>query len=403
MRAMLAFGVLAWPLVASADEYHYQGPPVGARAAAMGGAFAGLATDGSAAFHNPAGLVLSSGTELSLSTSVYGIARDNIDGSDAIQAPTFLAFPATFVLVKSPPWVKDKSGSPSQRYALSILVTDFTKVARQGLTADSQELFKATDTTTYTGLSYAWRVNERFSIGTSAWLVSRSVVRFEQTSRITGTGFELDRRDLDASQYGLQAFAGALWRITDFASAGVTLRSPMLRVSNSLKLTQFTKRPDTPLDEQATDQGQYASHIPLSVVVGGAVRVHPLLLFSADVSAYAPTGRYEALRTDMMVETVDKRAVVNAAVGAEVLLGSQSVPLRLGFYTDRSARADSMGASGLATLAPNFYVGTGSISYETARTSITAGMAYQVGRDSVGDYVLSREEIRGWIASSYRL
>jgi len=402
MRIAVAICMLAGPLVASADEYHYQGPPVGARAAAMGGAFAGLATDGSAAFHNPAGLVLSSGTELSLSTSVYGIARDNIDGSDAIQAPTFLAFPATFVLVKSPPWVKDKSGTPTQRYAVSILMTDFTKVARQGLTADSQELFKATDSTTYYGLSYGYRLSDRLSIGASAWLVSRSEVRFEQTSRLTGAGFELDRRDIDASQYGLQAFASALWQVTDFASAGVTLRTPMARVANSLNLTQFTKRPDSPLEEQTTDQGQYASRLPLSVVVGAAVRVHPILLFSADLSVYAPTGRYDALRTEMMVETVDKRAIVNGAVGAEVMLAS-SVPLRLGFYTDRSARADAIGASGLATLAPDFYVGTGSISYETERTSITAGMAYQTGTDSVGDYVLAREEIRGWIASSYRL
>jgi len=186
--------------------------------------------------------VLSSGTEVSLSTSVYGIARDDIAGSDAIQAPTFLAFPATFVLVKTPPWV-DKDASPRQRYALSILVTDFTKIARQGLTDTNQELFKATDTTSYTGLSYAYRINDQLSIGASAWLVSRAVTRFEQTSQIMPAGFELDRRELEASQLGLQTFAGALWRITDYASAGITLRSPALRFHNSLKLTQFTKRP----------------------------------------------------------------------------------------------------------------------------------------------------------------
>ena len=107
----------------AADDYHYQGSPLGARAAAMGGAFTGLATDGSAAFYNPAGLVLGTGTELSLSTSVYGVTRDKIAGSQAIQPPTFLAFPATFVLVKTPFWVK-KSESPRQRYAISILITD---------------------------------------------------------------------------------------------------------------------------------------------------------------------------------------------------------------------------------------------------------------------------------------
>ena len=399
---MRALALLAlWPLAASADDYHYQGPPVGARAAAMGGAFAGLANDGSAAFHNPAGLVLGMGTEVSLSTSVYGIARDNIDGTDAVQAPTFLAFPATFVLVKTPPWVDD-SESPRQRYALAILVTDFTKIARQGLTAENQELFKATDSTTYTGASYAYRVNDQLSLGTSLWLVSRSVIRFEQTSTISGAGFVLDRRELDASQLGLQSFAGALWRITDYASAGITLRSPMVRASGSVKLTQLSKRPDAPLDEQSTDQGKYTSRIPLSVVVGASLRPHPILLLSADVSVYAPTGSYDAVRTDMMVETVDKHAVVNGSIGGELMLG-RHVPLRLGFYTDRSARTSAGGMTGLATLSPNYYVGTGSLGYETARTSITAGIAYQLGSDSVAGYSLSREEIRGWIASSYRL
>src|SRR4029079_12116067 len=104
--------------------------------------------------------------------------------------------------------------------------------------------------------------------------------------------------------------------------------------------------------------------LPGSVVIGAAVRVHPMLLLTADVSAYAPTGSYEALHTDMMVETVDKRALVNGAVGAELVLG-QHVPLRLGFYTDRSARARGDTATGLATLAPSYYVMTGSIGYET--------------------------------------
>ena len=399
--ALVALLALAWPLAASADEYHYQGSPVGARAAAMGGAFAGLANDGSSAFHNPAGLVLGRGTEISLSTNVYGVARDNIDGSEAIQAPTFIAFPATFVLVKTPPWVED-SESPRQRYALSILVTDFTKIARQGLTADDQELFKATDATTYTGASYAYRLNDQLSFGTSLWLVSRSVVRFEQTSRITAAGFELDRRELEASQYGMQLFAGALWRPNDVVSAGITLRTPMVRVHDSLKLTQFSKRPETALDEQSSDQGTYQSRIPVSVVAGVAVRPHPMLLLSADVSAYAPTGSYDAISTDMMVESVRKRAVINAAVGAEVV-PARHVPLRVGFYTDRSARATADGMSGLATLAPNYYVGTGSISYESDKTSITAGVAYQVGSDAAAGYVLSRQEIRAWIASSYRL
>src|SRR5262249_24952054 len=351
-RALTLALTLVGGRFAAADEYHYQGSPVGARAAAMGGAFTGLANDGSAAFYNPAGLVLGTGTELSLSTSVYGVARDDIAGSQAIQPPTFLAFPATFVLVKTPFWVKNGDPSPRHRYGISILITDFTKVARQGLSAQNEELFKGTDNTTYFGLSYAYRLTERLSLGTSVWMVSRSVVRFEQTSRIDPTSgeFMLDRRELEGSDLGAQVFAGVLWRITDRLSAGLNLRTPSFDLGGTLTLGSFTKRPGTALEEQTTTTGVFTSQLPLSIAVGAALRLHPRLLLSADVSVHDATGRYTSLKTQQMSETVDKDAVVNGALGPEVMIGRQ-VPLRLGFYTDRSARAGSQAVS-LSTLAP---------------------------------------------------
>jgi long-chain fatty acid transport protein len=402
VKSLAIVFVLAWSVAAGADEYHYQGSPIGARAAAMGGAFTGLANDGSAAYYNPAGLVLGTGTELSLSTSVYGVARDDIAGSSAIQPPTFLAFPATFVLVKTPFWVKDGDPSPRHRYAVSILITDFTKIARQGLAAQNEELFKATDTTTYFGLSYAYRVSDRFSLGTSVWMVSRSVVRFEQTSAIVGgSEFMLARRELDGGDMGAQVFVGALWRVTDRFSAGLNLRTPSMDLGGSLTLTQFTKQPGSPLDEQTTDKGVFTSQLPLSVSAGAALRLHHRVLVSADLSVHAATGRYAALQTPQMTETVDKSAVVNGAVGAELML-AQQVPLRLGFYTDRSSRAPGMAAS-LSALAPDYSVVTGSIGYETDRTAIVGGTAYQFGDDTMGGFTLQRTEIRWWVAASYRL
>jgi hypothetical protein len=54
-------GALAFTLIAAsvrADDTHYRAVPVGAHAIALGGAFAGVADDASAAFFNPAGLAL---------------------------------------------------------------------------------------------------------------------------------------------------------------------------------------------------------------------------------------------------------------------------------------------------------------------------------------------------------
>src|SRR5262249_13339334 len=124
-------------------------------------------------------------------------------------------------------------------------------------------------------------------------------------------------------------------------------------------------------------------------------------LVSADLSLHAPTGRYVALETPQMSETVEKNAVVNGAVGAEVML-APTVPLRLGFYTDRSSRAGAVPAS-LSTLAPDYSVVTGSIGYETERTAIVGGTAYEFGDDTMGGLSLSRSEVRWWVAASYRM
>ena len=58
---IVGFAVLALSQgAARADDTHYRGIPIGAHSIALGGAFTGVADDGSAAYFNPAGLVLQS-------------------------------------------------------------------------------------------------------------------------------------------------------------------------------------------------------------------------------------------------------------------------------------------------------------------------------------------------------
>src|SRR5438128_2039505 len=77
----LIFTVLALtPALARADSYRYEDVPVGDRAAGMGGAFTGLANDGSAAYYNPAGLVLSKDSHISIGSSGWQIRTERISG-----------------------------------------------------------------------------------------------------------------------------------------------------------------------------------------------------------------------------------------------------------------------------------------------------------------------------------
>ena len=398
---LLLVGLLAAP--AAADEFHYQGHPVGARAAGMAGAFAGLAEDNSAIWYNPAGLVLGRGLELSLSTSVYGISRDAIAGSAAVQSPSFVAYPSTFALVKTPFWIKGVDENPRHRYGIAILVTDYAKSARQDLDPGVQErLVKVADMTTQFGAAYAYRPFSRLMFGASGYIVMRDLTRFEERAEAAGSGdFGLSRRDLRGSHIGLQLTAGALYRRSERFSAGLVLRSPTMSLTGSLELTEFSKLPGGSLSDRASQSGTFTSKLPLSATVGVAWRPLARLLVTTDVTAYAPVPSYVTVQTEALAETVEKSAVVNVAVGLESRL-SAHVPLRLGFFTDFSARPAD-GSTDLGVIQPDYYGITGSIGYEASRAAIIAGTAVQLGDLSAGGYHLERLEVRWWIAGSYRL
>jgi hypothetical protein len=156
-----------------------------------------------------------------------------------------------------------------------------------------------------------------------------------------------------------------------------------------------------PLEERSSSEGVFLARLPSSATLGVAWRASPWLLVAADLSGHAPLARYRALQTEDLSETVEKKAVVNGALGAELWI-APVVPFRMGFYSDRSARragpTDSLG-----DLAADELVLTGSIGYEHERAGIVLGGAFSRGRLEDDAVIMTREEIRWWVAGSYRL
>src|SRR4051812_23517678 len=66
--------------VARADDIHYQDYPVGNRAVGLAGAFTALGNDPSGLYYNPAGLISTSRTNVSVSTSLYGLESTSPHG-----------------------------------------------------------------------------------------------------------------------------------------------------------------------------------------------------------------------------------------------------------------------------------------------------------------------------------
>ncbi len=382
-----------------ADEYHLMGFPTGSRAAGMGGAFTALATDSSALFYNPAGLVLSAGTELSLSTSVYSVVSDSIEGSRSQQPPVFSAYPSTFAVIKTPCWQPRDDPSPRHRYGFTVLVTDHTQLSRQDVDGQGRlALLSSTDETTYYGAGYSYRPAKWLSLGASGFLVQRSYDALE--SRLAPAGardFSLYRRELAGSHFALRFFGGALFMPHESVSAGLSVRSQSLGVRGSLTSVEFEKSGGALLAERTAERGLFVDRTPWAVVGGLVVRPRGWLTLSADVVYHAALGTYRVLQTEDFAEEATKVAVVNLALGAE-LSPVDWLPVRLGFYTDRSSRGGPP-AETLGQAAVDLNVVTGSVGYERHHATIVLGGAFAWGRKGA----LGREEVRWWVAASYRL
>jgi hypothetical protein len=402
MRTTNAAALAVWLVAAAAEggEYHYEGMPVGARAAGMAGAFTAVANDSSAALYNPAGMVQSRGTEFSLSTNAYALVEERVSGSDARQPASFRAFPSTFAVIKTPFFVDKDDPAPRHRYGFSILVTDSTTLSRIS-TADGApiRLTRESETTTLYGISHSFRIAEDWMIGASAYLVERELVRFESAAHPLADGeFRLFRRELEGGHYSARLLAGVLWRPSNRFALGMTLRTPTRHLYGKLTLNELVKEPGVALEERTSERGLLVHRLPAGGTIGVSARPFTRLLVSIDVNAHAAAGRYRALQTEDLEEWVDKKAVVNAALGAELTV-AEHVPLRAGFFTDRSSQR----AAGGGMARPlDLYAVTLSSGYETERAAIVLGGAYRFGA-TPGPEGLERRELRWWIAGSYRL
>jgi hypothetical protein len=148
--------------------------PVGARAAAMGGAFMGAAGDASALFWNPAGIVQLRGGEVFAAHTPWW-------------ASTRLSNAAAAYTIE---------GVGSFGLSLSLLTMDKMEVTTEVSPEGTGESFDAQDL--MIGLSFARRLTEDFSVGVTAKYVSQRIWN-ETASGIAfdvGTQYRVGFRDL---------------------------------------------------------------------------------------------------------------------------------------------------------------------------------------------------------------
>jgi long-chain fatty acid transport protein len=334
IKHYLLIGMLASATMAFADDYHYVNLLVGSRASGLGGAYTALSDDPAGCFYNPAGISFAPSNSLSASVNTFGSETKTYKkamqtangGSQSWKQKSSSLLPNFFGVVK-------KIGANT--IGLSYAVTNST-LRRQdqsfydlGSETNIIKRFEIniddSDRTYLFGPSYAYRLSDNLSIGTTLYvyyrdlkIIRNQLLLFEQGEHI------LINQYFTKVEWGLKPSLGMMWEPIDKLSVGLNLSK--IYVSSTDTKNQKIVRDTTNADFSDTDRISFTTSdsgksddFPLETTLGVAYFLSPSLLFSTD------------LRYSQDVE--GREAVFNFALGAEYYL-NEKWAVRGGFWSD---------------------------------------------------------------------
>lgn len=398
---------------AKADDTHYQDFLVGGRAIGLGGAFAAISDDSSGAYYNPAGIVDSQTSNVSLATSLYGFERGVIGSSGFgdtgvstdlnTTATNLIVVPASAGSVKHL-GDKDELGRARHALALSVMVPSF-RTSSPFATRDSDEVGTArqtyrqnyTDRSLWAGIGYANRMSSRLRLGASAYYVLRSLNDSEQLTNSANGGalatFDMVQSNVSVSVSSLLFQVGAKYDLAPNWLLGVSLSSPSIRLMSSAQVSYVHGISD-PANGVSTVQAlnpsglRAQSNIPAGARLGIARHVDKSYTVSADLSGHLGTSydlvtnipNGSGLETLLPFPTaIHRRPVLNLNLGGEYYF-SPDWSVSAGAFTDFSS-ADKIPAAPLAVQSPDvdLYGLTASLAWSSEHTENRLGASYSFG------------------------
>lgn len=426
----LCLAALACPRQARADDNHYQNYLLGDRAAGLGGAFSAISDDASGAYYNPAGLAEAPHSSVSLSAAVYGNAGRSIKVSKfdfESDNNSFISYPTTAA------WIQrlrrgDEHGAGRVQLAVSLMSPSSDAARLKIVTRNDPQRVGQTNTaavvetvgvriteedTLWVGLSLAWKVLRRLSLGASVFLTYRTGVYQDQevvltslynitTQAQTGAYGLALWRDIRLTHLALVGMLGVVVPVTDHLRLGVTFRSPSVRLHGVADLKYFGT-----LDAQAgaltpstldLSDVPFNHRLPFKATVGAAYLVYRHWGVSLDFTIHGPVAEHNIfeLESPSALEWeafgrmwMKKKVVWQLNVGAEYYI-AQIVPIRLGFFTNLSSLATMDDCeAGVCNEHKNMFTSdvdmfgvSGSVGFELEQVALNLGCSYSTGSSS---------------------
>ncbi|MCA9615275.1 MAG: outer membrane protein transport protein [Myxococcales bacterium] len=424
-RRVLPMLLLALASLAHADEVHDQTFLVGERALGMGGAATGVADEPSAVYYNPAGLVLVPGDALAANLSINAYDRRVVEdgygspiGTRDLRTTSRPGVPLFASTVKRFGRRLD-NGERAHAFAFSTVTPSQVRLRWEvdvddPSTGVSESLFVEHERrVTFLGPSLGLRLRDDLAIGLSAFLVSTRLRHREDSTVVTDVRFDpelgvyrndtLSVRETRANVLTRHALfrLGVMWMPKQAWRIGLMFQPPGLELTDRASLRDRRSFADLlaspPYATYSLTEAKglsAAQPIPWELRVGASWAPSDALTLALDVSTYGRVRRAQVFGTpeadpltgavpqpgDYVVQTTRRRTNVNVSFGVEAVVANK-VPLRFGFFTDRSAAPDVPAQTDVYTHPQvNRYGASFSVGYRSERYDVSVGTAVLYGR-----------------------
>jgi len=383
----IALFLIAVPHVLQADQYHYNNILVGERAAGLGGAYTAVSDDPSGLYYNPAGIVFSTGSNLSGSVNAYYSASkkyDSVLGGHGWERKSSALLPNYFGIIQ--PVGRGKIGFS---YAVTDSIVEDQDQTFHDIPSTVQSTidparnavidtyiinFNNEDYTYNFGPSYAIKVSDAVSLGTTVyvhyrknqWIMNQLLTLEQGDDR-----YEWTNSYYELTEWGIRPVLGIMWSPSESShSVGLTLSKTVLldseaRVQRTFKGLDYNADQKDRIDISSDEKREY----PYVVTLGYAWFPSPAALVSADISYFSSTDD----------DLIGKRdATVNLSVGSEYYFTS-SVVMRAGLFTNFANTPEIESGSANQPEHVDMYGGSLSLAYFTRGSTITIGTSYSYG------------------------
>lgn len=370
---------------ALADQFHYNNLLIGDRASGMGGAYTAVSDDATGLYYNPAGIVYSSGRNLSASVNAYyNLSKkyDGVIGSHGWERTSSALLPNFFGIVQ--PLGKLKFGFS---YAVPDSINEDQDQTFYNVNATVKSYiinFNNEDNTYNVGPSLALELSKSVSSGLTLYVHQRraQMILNQIVNMAVGSGYEWQNNYFQIDESGIRPLFGFMWSPVDKLSLGVSVsRTIVLKSTTTNQFSYSTTVPAliNPTGMTSLNNNLWRNDIssnekkiyPVQMNLGAAYFASNNVLLTADLAYFGKV-------TDPNFG--DREAVLNAAMGTEYFF-SRNWALRGGMFTNFASTPDIQ--SGIPAVAEehiDMYGGTLSLSHFTKNTSVTLGGSIASGK-----------------------